>query len=151
MKKLFTLLFTFGSLTSVFAQYNNDNKMSQPGRNDNNNSYEYRNNNGRYPAPSQSREMNGRDNDRKDYANNDRRYNNAFSMTNREKEFKIQQIRREYDYKINALNQNRFIRLRDKSWHIQNLQKQKFDEIRNIELCYNDSRNRYNDSRSNRW
>ena len=150
MKKLFTLLFTFGSLTSVFAQYNNDNNRSERNSN-NNNSYEYRNNNDRYPAPSQRPEMNGRNRDNNDYAYNDRRYNNAFSMTSRERDYKIQQIRREYDYKINALHQNRFIRLREKNWHIQNLQKQQYEEIRNVELRYNDSRNRFNGSRSNRW
>jgi hypothetical protein len=147
MKKLFTLLFTLGSLTSVFAQYNNDNRRWEK----NDNSYENKNNNGRYPAPSQRPEMNGRNRDNNDYAYNDRRYNNAISMTSRERDFKIQQIRREYDYKISELHQNRFISFREKSRHTQNLEKQKYEQIRNIELCYNDSRNRFNGSRSNRW
>ncbi len=139
MKKLFTLLFTFGSLTSVFAQYNNDNRTGRSDRNDN----------GNYSRPAQGPEVNGRDNDRKDYAYNDRRYNDALSMNIKERDFKISKINREYDYRISSVYADRYLRPREKNWQVQKLQKQKYDEIRNVEAYYSDSRNRY--SHSNRW
>jgi len=75
----------------------------------------------------------------------------AFSINSRERDFKILKISREYDYRINAVYADRYLRPREKNWQIQILQKQKYDEIRYVELCYNDNRNRYKDSHSNRW
>ena len=57
MKSLFTLLLAVGSLTTVFAQNKND----RYGKNDNN--------------------------EKRDYAYNDRRYSETFSMSYKEKEF----------------------------------------------------------------
>jgi len=142
MKKLFTLLFTFGILTTVSAQYNNDNRNSRSDRNDNN---------GNYSKSQQGSEVNGRNNDRKDYAYNDRRYNDAFSMSSRERDFKIAKISRDYDYRIGSVSADRYLRPRERNWQIQNLQRQKYDEIRSVQSCFNDSRNRYSDGRSNRW
>ncbi len=142
MKKLFTLLFTFGSLTSVFAQYNNDNRTGRSDRNDNSN------NNSNYSKQAQGPELNERNNERKDYAYNDRRYNDAFSMNSREKDFKISKINREYDYRISSVYADRYLRPREKNWQVQSLQKQKYDAIRSVEAFYSDGRNRYRDGHS---
>ncbi len=143
MKKLFTLLFTIGSFTTVFAQYNNDHKSDRGARD--------ANNNGSYSKPTEWPEVSERNNDKRDYAYNDHRYNESFSMTNREREFQIQKINREYDFKVNSVRSNRYLRSREKSFQISKLEKQRNDEMRKLQYRFRDSRNRYYDGRSNRW
>lgn len=143
MKKLFTLLFTFGSLTSVFAQYNNENR---PRRDDDNTTYESRNGKGGYSNPATDR-----NNDKRDNAYNDRRYNESYAMNSRERDFQIQKINRQFSYKISSVRGNRYLRAREKDFQIRNLERQRQDEIRNIENRYRGSRNRYYDSHANRW
>ena len=143
MKKLFTLLFTIGSFTTVFAQYNNDYKNDRGDRD--------ANNKGGYSKPAERPEVYDRNNDKRDYAYNNRRYNESFAMTSREREFRIQKINREYDFKISSVSRNRYLRPWEKNSEIRSLERQRHDEIRNIEARFNDKRNRYNDGRSNRW
>lgn len=147
MKTLFTLLLTIGSLASVFAQNKND----RYGRDDNNTAYESRNNNGGYSKRNAGPDISDRNNDKRDYAYNDRGYNESFSMNYREREFQIQKINREYNYRISSVNGNRYLRPWERSSQFRSLERQRNDEIRKIEIRFNNKRNRYNDGHSNRW
>ncbi|MEO6000036.1 MAG: hypothetical protein ABIN89_24570 [Chitinophagaceae bacterium] len=151
MKTLFTLLLTVGSLTSVFAQNRNDNKNDRYGRDDNNAAYDSKSNNGGYSRPNAGTDVYDRNNDKRDYAYNDRHFNESFSMTAREREFQIQKIIREYDFKISSVSRNRYLRPWGKSSQIRNLERQRNNEIRYIQARFYDKRNRHNDGHSHKW
>jgi hypothetical protein len=150
MKKLFTLLFTFGCLTSVFAQYDNDNR-GRYYENGKSTAYDSRNYNDNFSKPAPVQESYGRSFDKREYASNDHRYNDAYSMNSRERDFRIQKVGHDYDFRINSVYANRYLRPSERDWQIQNLQKRKYDEWRSIEICFSDSRNRYYEGHSNRW
>ncbi len=147
MKKLFTLLFTVGSLTTAFSQYNNNNNNDRRGRDDNSTAYESKNGNGDYSKPGTY----NRNGDRKDYAYSDHRYNESFSMRSSECDFQIHRINRQYDYKIKSVHANRYLRNREKAYEVSNLNQQRRDEIRTIMVRYSNKRNRYHDGHPGKW
>lgn len=121
MKKLFTLLVAFGFLTAINAQTgsrdNRDTRDSRDTRttqqNDqwgNNNRNDIGMNNGRYD-----------DNDR---------YNDNFKSYNGDIRMQIAQINRKYDFKIDRVKDNRFMRRYEKMRMIRSLEEQRQQEIR---------------------
>ena len=115
MKKLFTLLLAVGFLTAINAQTgsrdNRDNRNSQQNGQWGNDSRNDGNiNNGRY--------------------DNDDRYDNNFGSYNGNIKMQIAQINRKYDFKIDRLRDNRFMKRNEKMRMIRSLEAQRQQEIR---------------------
>jgi len=118
MKKLFTLLVAVGFLTAINAQTGSrDNRDSRDNRstqqngqwgNDNRNDVGI--NNGRY--------------------DNDDRYDNDFGSYKGDIRMQIAQINRKYDFKIDRVRDNRFMRRYEKMRMIRSLEEQRQQEIR---------------------
>jgi hypothetical protein len=125
MKKTFTLLATIALMISAaFAQYNDDRR-----RDDN-----YGNNNPRDYAF-----KNKHDND--EHFNDRGRY----SFSEREKNFQIAQINRDYYNRIQSVKNKFFMGRYQKERKIELLQMQREDAIRSVLMRFNDRDNRYHD------
>jgi hypothetical protein len=116
MKRLFTLLFAVGFLTAVNAQTSSrdnrdrdsrDNRTTQQNGQWGNDS---RNDNGRY--------------------DNDDRYDNNYDSYRGDIRMQIAQINRKYDFKIDRVRDNRFMRRHEKMRMIRSLEEQRQQEIR---------------------
>jgi hypothetical protein len=109
MKKILVLLFSLGTITTVFAQNGYHGNSRQD-----------------------SREVilgqgNGRpvyDNDRYDHGN----------MNTRERDFQIQRINQEFDARIWQVEHDRYLRKSDRKRQIRILEEQRRDAIRNISM-----------------
>ena len=118
MKKLFTLLFAVGFLTAINAQTGSrdtrdsrDNRSTQQnGQWGNDNRNDVGINNGRY--------------------DNDDRYDNDFGSYKGDIRMQIAQINRKYDFKIDRVRDNRFMRRYEKMRMIRSLEEQRQQEIR---------------------
>ena len=127
MKKIFTLLFAFCFLTAAYAQtgsrdtrdnrdnHQYDQRVDQPnGQWDNNNGYsngrDITVNNGRY--------------------DNDDRYNNSNGFYGRGMEMQIARINRKYDFQIQQVRNDFFMRRYEKMRVINSLEVQRHQEIR---------------------
>jgi hypothetical protein len=115
MKKIFTLLFAVGFLTAVNAQSgsrdNRDNRDNQQnGQWDNNHNKDVAGNNGRYY--------------------NDDRYDNNFGSYDGNIKMQIAQINRKYDFKIERVRKDFFMRRFEKMRMIRSLEEQRKQEIR---------------------
>ena len=130
MKKIFILALCVGTLSSAFAQ-------SPYGRQQN------RNDDYAYSSPNRG-STNARDYDRRDYRN-DRRYNEQYSFTLRERDALLLRVNREYESRVNSIRYNRFMRNSEKRREMQKLEFQKAQDVRAICLRYDDNRNKYND------
>jgi hypothetical protein len=124
MKKLFTLLLAVGFLTAINAQTgsrdNRDNRNSQQnGQWGNDNRNDVGINNGQYD-------------------NNDH-YDNNFGSYNGSIKMQIAQVNRKYDFKIQQVKYDRFMRRSEKMRVIRSLEAQRQQEIR---MAY---------ARSNKW
>ena len=115
MKKLFTLLFAVGFLTAINAQTgsrdNRDNRNSQ--QND--------------QWGKDSRDDVGINNGRYD---NNKQYDNNFGSYNGNIKMQIAQINRKYDFKIDRVRDNRFMKRNEKMRMIRSLETQRQQEIR---------------------
>jgi len=115
MKKLFTLLLAVGFLTAMNAQTgsrdNRDNRNSQQ--------------NGQWG--NDSRNDGGINNGQ--YDNNDH-YDNNFGSYNGSIKMQIAQVNRKYDFKIQQVKNDRFIRRSEKMRVIRSLEAQRQQEIR---------------------
>ena len=115
MKKLFTLLLAVGFLTAINAQTgsrdNRDNRNSQQ--------------NGQWGKD--SRDDVGINNGRYD---NNKQYDNNFGSYNGNIKMQIAQINRKYDFKIDRLRDNRFMKRNEKMRMIRSLEAQRQQEIR---------------------
>ena len=124
MKKLFTLLFAVGFLTAINAQTgsrdNRDNRNSQQ--------------NGQWGKD--SRDDVGINNGRYD---NNKQYDNNFGSYNGNIKMQIAQVNRKYDFKIQQVKYDRFMRRSEKMRMIRSLEAQRQQEIR---MAY---------VRSNKW
>jgi hypothetical protein len=116
MKKIFTLLFSVGLLTSAIAQSNHSSQNGYPGRDDQNSGY---NKNTQPPFA-------GNRNDHSGY--NDR--HTDFSVRMRDEQ--IAKINYEYDSKINAIKYRRGGLFFDKNRKIRNLEIERQDQIRMV-------------------
>ena len=115
MKKLFTLLLAVGFLTAINAQTgsrdNRDNRNSQQnGQWGNDNRNDVGINNGRYDNNSQ--------------------YDNNFGSYNGNIKMQIAQVNRKYDFKIQQVKYDRFMRRSEKMRMIRSLEAQRQQEIR---------------------
>jgi hypothetical protein len=124
MKKIFTLLFAVGFLTAINAQSgsrdNRDNRDNQQsGQWGNNHGNDVVGNNNRY--------------------DNDDRYDNNFGSYNGNIKMQIAQINRKYDFKIERVRNDFFMRRYEKMRIIRSLEEQRKQEIR---MAY---------ARSGRW
>lgn len=127
MKKLFTLLFAVGFLTAINAQSGSrDNRDSRDTR-DNQQNGQWGNNNGRDVV------INNGGYDK------DGRFDNDFGFYNGNIKMQIAQINRKYDFKIDRVKDNFFMRRYEKMRMIRSLEEQRHQEIR---MAY---------ARSNKW
>jgi hypothetical protein len=132
MKKIFTLLFAVGFLTAANAQ---------PGSRDNH-QYDQRNDqpNGQWDK------SNGRDvagnNDR--YGNDDR-YDKGYGSYGRDREMQIAQINRRYDFKIQQVRNDFFMRRYEKRRVISSLEEQRQQEIRMLYVRSGNNRDWHHD------
>lgn len=118
MKKLFTLLFAVGFLTAINAQ---------TGSRDNRDNRDYRN-------PQQNGQW-GNDNQNDVGTNNGRydnnyHYDNNFDSYNGNIRMQIAQVNRKYDFKIDRVRNNYFMRRYEKMRMIRSLEEQRQQEIR---------------------
>ncbi|MFL5740604.1 MAG: hypothetical protein ACJ75B_10335 [Flavisolibacter sp.] len=123
MKKIFTLLFSLGIISVSFAQ------------------------SGHYGSRQESRDVVlGRPSDNHNapvYGNrNSQVYGNNTGWDNRGKASRIEQIRREYDMRIQSVQRDRFLRNGEKRREIRQLENQRDNEIRSIENSWS-NRNVY--------
>ena len=114
MKKIFTLLVAVGFITAINAQTgsrtrdNRDTRDQQTDQRGNNRDVVV--NDGRY--------------------DNDDRYDNNFGSYNGNIKMQIAQINRKYDFKIDRLRDNRFMKRNEKMRMIRSLEAQRQQEIR---------------------
>jgi hypothetical protein len=132
MKKIFTLLFAVGFLTAVNAQ---------PGSRDNR---QY--NQGNDQPNGQWDKSNGRDvaanNDR--YGNDDR-YDKGYGSYGRDREMQLDRINRKYDFKIQQVRNDFFMRRYEKRRVISSLEEQRQQEIRMLYVRSGNNRDWHHD------
>jgi hypothetical protein len=128
MKKLLTLVFCLGTLSSVIAQ-NRDYRFNDDRRNN-------------YPGNDRRENYEARNNDR------GRRYDDAFTFTVRERDGLINRINREYDNKIESVRRKWLMNSLDKRRLISSLEFERSSKIKGVYAKFADSRNRYYDGYS---
>lgn len=116
MKKIITLLFCTALFASAFAQTN---RRDWDDRNTNEKVY------------------------KKDHDRDDRRWNNDYSISQRN--MQIQRISNQYDYQIQQTKSNRSLSHRERKYAVKALQAEKAQQINRIYSEYN-NRNVYNDN-----
>jgi hypothetical protein len=117
MKKIITLLFCLGTLSTVFAQKYPDNS-----RRDN--------------------QRNVYANDK----NNDRRYKDSYAFSTRERNEQIAMVYREYNARIDEVKHKGYLKNKDKRRLIADLEVERSARIRSINARFADGRNRHNDN-----
>jgi hypothetical protein len=152
MKKIFTLFFAVGML-AVVAQAQpgqRDNRQSDQRGNQQNDQRGYQNqqNDQRgYQQNDQKGYNNGYGDNRQVVVNNtydrDNRFDDRFSMERRMK-MEIARINQEYDFKIEKVRCDFFMRWFEKQRQISFLEQQRQCELRNVYAKFND-RNRFDD------
>lgn len=116
MKKLLTILLAFGFTAAI----------AQPGKT------------GSYDKQPQ------RDYHNDDRSNDNRRYDNVYVFTAREKDGEIARINRDFDYRIRAIEADRFLRNRQKRKEIESIQSERSRMIGGVIAKFTDRRNRAN-------
>ena len=124
MKKVFALMFALGAMTAVFAQ----------------GGYDRRDESRDVILGQQNRSVYGND---RGYDNN-RNYNNGYSTT-RERDAQIDRIRRQYAWKIESVQRDRYLRKAEKKRQVRFLEKERDARIREVMDSY-----RYNSNRTYR-
>lgn len=133
MKKTLTFLFALTVAGSSFAQYRQGDRDYS--RDEAYNNSTSRNDNNRW------------DNDNNWERDNkfNRRYEESFSFSIRQRDEQIARINREYSYKINAVKDSRYLRNREKRNRIDELERERDQQIRIVYARFNNYRNKYND------
>ena len=116
MKKVFTLIFALGAVTAVFAQ-------------------------GGYNHRDESRDVILGQGNRNVYNNNDRGYNNGYYSI-RDRDAQIDRIRREYNWRIESVQRDRYLRKAEKKRQIRSLENERDARIRDLIERYNYNNNR---------
>jgi hypothetical protein len=112
MKRVFALVIALGAMTAVFAQRG-------------------------YDRRDESRDVVlGQQGNRNVYGNNNRGYNNEY-MSVREREEQIQRIRRQYKWKIESVQHDRYLRKAEKKRQIRFLENERDARIRDVWERYN--------------
>lgn len=115
MKKVFALVFALGAMTAVFAQ-------------------------GGYDRRGESRDVILGQQNRTVY-NNDRGYNNGYYGT-RDRDAQIDRIKREYDWRIEAVQRDRYLRKAERKRQIRFLENERDARIREVMNSYRYDNNR---------
>ncbi|MDB5206635.1 MAG: hypothetical protein JWR72_1710 [Flavisolibacter sp.] len=128
MKKILTLSIALVAVTGAFAQYPNS-----------------------YPNRTENRDviLGGGTNDRTVYDNGNSRYDNNSRYNNnnssaKERDFEIQRINREFDYKIRDVQSARRMRSSEKSYQVRLLEQQRRQQVQAVRDRFQGSRNRNN-------
>lgn len=124
MKKVFALVIALGAMTAVFAQRG-------------------------YDRRDESRDVILGQGNRSVYGNNNRGYNNG-SYSKRERDEQIQRIRRQYTWKIESVQRDRYLRKAEKKRQVRFLEKERDAKIREVIDRYNYYNNNKNNNRTNR-
>ena len=126
MKKVFALVFALGAMTAVFAQggYDHRNESRDVILGQNRNVYD-----------------NDRDHDRDDRYNNNRGYNNGYYST-RDRDAQVDRIRREYNWKIESVERDRYMRRGERKRQIRYLENERDARIRQVMESYRYQNNR---------
>jgi hypothetical protein len=111
MKKVFALVIALGAMTAVFAQRGYD-------RRDN------------------SRDVVLGQENKNVYNNNNRRYNDGY-ISVRERDEQIQRIQRQYNWKIESVQRDRYLRKAEKKRQIRFLENERDARIREVIERYN--------------
>ena len=102
MKKIITLLFCFGAFTTSFAQYNHQqNNHDKNSRTENKWDDQYAN------SSNGNRSYDRDDKDR-------RHFNNGNNYSANGKDFQIEKINRDFDFQVQAIKSDRYLRRREK-------------------------------------
>ena len=125
MKKIITLVFALGALTSVFAQ------------------------SGRYDNRDEARDVIvGRPYDR-GYNGYDQ-HNGNYGYNSREKDRQIEQVYMEFNRRMEAVQRDRFLRGYERQREIRQLEAQRDQRIREINYRFGDQHTSYYDRRNDR-
>src|SRR6266542_5435983 len=119
MKKIFALVVALGTITAVFAQSGHDRR-------------------------DESRDVILGQPGRGVY-NNDRGYTNGYSVRDRDEQ--VQRIRREYAWRIESVEHDRYLRRAEKKRQIRFLENERDARIREVMNRYNNRNRGYNDRR----
>lgn len=136
MKKLATLLFALGIFSASFAQ-SRDGRYSQP---DPKSVILGQSNDGRYGSDDRRYDDRRYDNSNTGY-NNDRNRN-----LESERAAQVQRLNREFDYRIQAVRNNRRLKNKEQSRQIRSLEAQRADEIRQLNNRFAQTRNGYDNN-----
>jgi hypothetical protein len=117
MKKVFALVIALGAMTAVFAQRG-------------------------YDRRDDSRDVVLGQGNRNVYSNNNRGYNNG-SFTIRERDEQIQRIRRQYNWKIESVQHDRYLRKAEKKRQVRFLENERDARIREVWERYNRQERNY--------
>lgn len=122
MKKIFALVFALGAMTAVFAQ-------------------------GGYDHRNESRDVILGQQNRTVY-DNDHGYNNGYNGA-RDRDAQIDRIRREYNWRIESVDHDRYLRRGEKKRQIRFLENERDARIREVMQSYRYDNNR--NYRTGRW
>lgn len=128
MKKILTLVFCLGTLSSVFAQ-NRDYRPNDDRRNN-------------FPSNDRRENYEARNNDR------GRRYDDAYKLTVRERDELVNRINREYDNRIESVRRRWLMNSQDKRRLMSSLEFERSSKIKGVYARFADARNRYYDGYS---
>ncbi len=123
MKKIFTLAVATTLFVSAFAQYKNGGQRNDHSKKDHDVVYNYN----------------------KGYNKNDRRFNDSYYFSVRERDMQIAQINRSFDFRIREVKNKLFMNRFKKVQTINFLEDQRRDEIRRVYFKFSDRRNSFND------
>jgi DNA-binding helix-hairpin-helix protein with protein kinase domain len=134
MKKIFTIILAVGTVTFASAQSSShDGKWSSNDK-------------------GSSRDMVLGNHNSNEYKSNSYNYN-PFSFSTGDRDEQIQRINREFDQKITEVKWDRHLRSRQKTKQITMLEKQRDEQIRQIQMHFSDSRDRnfHQDDHNRKW
>lgn len=126
MKKIFTLLFCLGTLSSVFAQYNRGG-YDNANRDSRNNSYDWKRNEQPAMQPATTVVMDQHDG-----------YNDHRFFDRRKQDAQIDRINWKYDAKINEVRRNPYMSYFQKNRIIDQLQHERAEQIRMVSARFSD-------------
>jgi len=115
MKKIFTILFSFGVITSSFAQYNQQQNKWDNG---------YANS--------------SHDNYGRNHSDMDRHFDRENHYSEREKDFQIEMINRDFVYNIQAIQSDRYMRRHKKREEIRKAKRERLRKIKMVNARYYD-------------
>jgi len=130
MKKIFTILLAAGSVTFASAQSSHNNSWNGDEKGN-------------------SRDVILGQSNSSVYRNNTMVYNDR-SFGNQDRDWQIQRINREFDQRIAEVKYDRHLRQYEKNRQIKMLERQRDEQIREVQMRFDNNRNRHDDHFDNR-